>query len=60
MVVSSRRVGVEGFEGPGELYVKRRFLEGVDGAVGAFEEEWLEPAVRTGDDGRASGGVTSV
>ena len=47
-------MGVAGLE-PGELYVKSRFREGVVGSVEVVVE--LE---RTGDDGLASAGVTSV
>ena len=53
-------MGVDGFDLEGELYVKSRFRDGVEGAGGPVEGALDEPATRTGEPGRASGGVTSV
>ena len=54
--MSSRRVGVAGFELEGELNVNNRFREGVVGRV----EEVALAVVRSGDPSLNLGGVTSV
>lgn len=57
--MSSRRVGVPGFEAEGELYAKRRRRVGVEGGT-TFEPDAIG-AGRVGDMGlRGEGGVTSV
>ena len=48
-------LGVAGFDADGLLNVNNRFRDGVVGAVAVGGL-----GLRTGDDGRASGGVTSV
>lgn len=55
--VSRRRVGVTGFEPEGELKLNNRFLEGVVGRVDVDAVALV--LVRSGEDGRALGGVTS-
>lgn len=57
--MSSRRVGVAGFEAEGELYAKSRLRVGVEGGTEVDVEAM--GAGRVGDTGRwGEGGVTSV
>ena len=51
MVVSSRRVGVDGFDLEGELYVKSRFRDGVEGAGDPSREHWMNLLLEQGSRG---------